>query len=177
MPFRKQVPVLLACLAGCALLLLPLQKKGEVLAAGEVEPPINITADQMEYLSEKGVVVFKGNALAVREDVTISAEKMTVTLSEEGERGSGTVKRIVAAGDVNLRQRVPGTETERFAKGDKGVYEAEGRVITLTGKPRVWEGKNVITGEKMTFYLDEHRFVVEGKVGLTVFPDKGKEKK
>lgn len=177
MLLRKQVPVVLACLAGCALVLLPLREPGEAMAAGEVEPPINISADQMEYLSEKGVVVFKGNALAVREDVTISAEKMTVTLSEEGGREGGAVKRIVAVEDVNFRQRVPGTETERFAKGDKGVYEAEGRVVTLTGKPRVWEGKNVVTGEKMTFYLDEHRFVVEGKVGLTVFPDKSKEKK
>ena len=173
MPFRRRVPVLLACLAWWALVLLLPQEGGRALAAGEVEPPINISADQMEYLSERSVVVFKGNALAVREDVTIAAERMEVTLSEGEGRGSGSVTRIVASGDVNFRQKVPGTGAERFAKGDQGVYEADGRVVTLTGKPRVWEGKNVITGEKMTFFLEEHRFVVEGSVGLTVFPEKG----
>ena len=39
------------------------------------------------------------------------------------------------------------------------------------------EGKNVIVGEVMYFYLEDKKVVVKGKVNLTVFPDELKEDK
>jgi lipopolysaccharide export system protein LptA len=178
MSIGKPVRVGLAVLGGCGLLLFsPVNKggMGEARAAGETEPPVNITADRMEYRSEEGIVIFSGNALAVRGDVTLSAEKMKVTLSEGGEKDEGSVSRIVAKGDVNFRQTDLETGKERFATGERGEYDAEGRLVTLTGDPRVWEGKNIITGDKMVFYLDENRFIVEGRVGLEIYPEEGQE--
>jgi lipopolysaccharide export system protein LptA len=127
------------------------------------EPPINITADRMEYFSDKAVVVFTGNALAVRGDSTLSADSMEVTLAEEGySREESSIEQVVAT-------------------GERGVYDAGDGLITLTGKPKVWEGKNVITGKVMKFFIDEHRFVVEGggdmPVGMTVYPEKGETEK
>ena len=147
--------------------------------AAEVEPPVNVTADKMEYFSEKNVVLFTGNALAVRGDVTLSARRMEVTLTKGGDRDDSSIDRIVAEENVNFRQLDAETGRERFATGEKGEYIAEGRVIVLSGNPKAWEGKNVMTGKTMTFYVDEHRFVVEGgknlPVGLTVYPDKEKK--
>jgi hypothetical protein len=44
----------------------------------------------------------------------------------------------------------------------------------MTGAPRLWEGKNVIVGEQMDFFIDEKKVVVKGKVNLTVYPDDAK---
>lgn len=171
---------LVACLAGCGLLLLPVRRSGEVCLAqesGEAEPPINVSADRMDYHSDQKIVVFTGNALAVREDVTLSADRMEVTLAEGGDRSEGSVREIVATGNVNFRQVAAESGTERFATSEKGEYTADGRKVTLTGEPRVWEGRNAITAERLVFFLDENRFVAEGKVGLRVFPDKPPEEK
>jgi len=144
-------------------------------AAGEEPSPISVTADKMEYFTEDNQVVFTGNALAVQEDVTLSADSMKVVIVEGGERETGAIEKITASGNVTFRQLVPETGAERFATGKKGVYRAAQGVVTLTGSPKVWEGKNVIVGEVMRFFIEEHRFVVEGQVGLTLFPEEDRE--
>ena len=140
-------------------------------AADETQASINITADKMEYFTEENQVVFTGNAVAVQDDITLSARTMRVTLAEGSGRETGAVKKIVAKGDVTFRQLVPESGAERFATGKKGVYDAEEGVVTLSGSPKVWEGKNVIVGEVMKFFVEENRFLVEGRVGLTVFTE------
>jgi lipopolysaccharide export system protein LptA len=153
------------------------------VTAGAVEPeepPINITADRMEYFSDKEIVIFTGNALAVRDDATLSADVMEVTLGGEGAaQEGGSVEKVVATGNVNFRQSILETGKDRFATGERGVYDAGESLITLTGQPKAWEGPNVITGKTMKFYIDEHRFVAEGDeqtpVGMTVFPKKGED--
>lgn len=144
-------------------------------AAGEEPPPVSVTADRMEYFTEENRVVFKGNALAVQKDVTLSADTMKVTLAEGSGRDAGAIEQIDAEGNVTFRQFNPETGAERFATGEKGTYSAAAGLVTLTGKPRVWEGQNVIVGEVMKFFIEEHRFLVEGGVGLTVFPEKEEE--
>jgi lipopolysaccharide export system protein LptA len=149
---------------------------GGIAAGAEAEPsPISVTADKMVYFSEENRVVFTGNALAVQEDVTLSADSMEVVLAEGSETDTGAVEEITAKGNVTFRQMVPDTGDERFATGKKAVYEASEEVVTLTGEPRLWEGKNAIVGEVMKFFVQEHRFVVEGQVGLTIFPEKEQE--
>ena len=135
MSLWKPASVLPFCLAGCALILFPLVVAGGAAPArAEGEPRINITSDQMEYLSDKDLVIFTGNALAVREDMTLSADKMEVTLAGENSDGGddGSVSRIVATGNVHVRQVVPATETggptkERFGTGERGEYRSLAR--------------------------------------------------
>jgi len=156
-------------------LLAPALCGGLAAGAEEEPPPISVTADKMVYFTEESRVVFSGNALAVQEDVTLSADSMKVVLAEGSETDAGAVERITAKGNVTFRQLVPETGDERFATGKEAVYEAAEGVVTLTGSPRLWEGKNVIVGEVMKFFVQEHRFVVEGQVGLTIFPEKDAE--
>jgi lipopolysaccharide transport protein LptA len=87
------------------------------------------------------------------------------------------MSRIVASDKVNFRQVDPESKKERYATGDKGVYDVEQRVVTMSGSPRLWEGKNVIVGEEMVFHLADKKVNVKGKVNLTVFPDELKEGK
>jgi len=178
MYWRRKLPAALAVLILAGLILLPVGGGGRVrtaCAAEEPESPVTITADRMEYYSDRDVVIFTGNALAIRGDITLAARRMEVTLGQGIDSEENSVRKIVAEGDVNFRHVDPETGDERFATGERGEYLADEERVVLTGKPRLWEGKNVVTGEKMTYHIDESRFVVEGGAGLTIHPEKKEE--
>ena len=157
--------------------------------AAEPQPPVQISADAAEYFNKDGRVVFTGSVVVVQADSTISADRMEVLFDKpapaEGSPATGIgasanaqrIKMIVAQDKVSFRQVDPDSGKERYATGDKGVYDVEKRIVTMSGKPRLWEGKNVIVGEEMLFDLAEKKVVVNGKVNLTVFPEDLKEGK
>jgi len=149
-------------------------------------PPVRVSADEAEYFDATGLVVFKGKVVAVQGDSTLTADRMEVALSRqeqeartpagpaaaaEGQR----IAAITATGNVGFRQVDPETKKERYATGEKAVYDDAHRTVTMTGAPRLWEGKNVIVGEEMVFRLEDKRVFVKGKVNLTVYPDQLKE--
>jgi lipopolysaccharide export system protein LptA len=165
------------------------------------QPPVQISADAAEYFNKDGLVVFTGSVVAAQGDTTISSDRMEVAF-EQSAAGAGTpaekpaakssssigspstaqrITTIVALGNVKFRQLDPESKKERYATGDKGVYDVDKHLITLTGNPRLWEGKNVIVGEEMVFHLDDKKVVIIGgkdrKVNLTVYPDELKEGK
>jgi len=155
----------------------------------EPQPPVQISADTAEYFNKEGFVVFTGNVVVIQADATITADRMEVTFEKpdkpEGQPAQGLgspanaqrITKIVAQQKVNFRQVDPETKRERFATGDKGVYDVDQQTVTMTGNPRVWEGKNVIVGDEMVFHLADKKMNVKGKVNLTVYPDDLKEKK
>ena len=153
------------------------------------QAPVQVSADTAEYFNKEGLVVFTGNVVAVQADSTISAERMVVTFSKTesaepkpaaGIGAPSTAQRItmiVAEKNVSLRQVDPESGKERYATGDKGVYDVDQKLMTMTGNPRVWEGKNLIVGEEMVFHLEDKKMIVKGKVNLTVYPDELKAEK
>lgn len=163
----------------------PLAAKG----AKEPEPPVRISADTAEFFNKENLVVFTGNVVAIQADSTLTADSMEVTFSQPetpagqpaaavaGPSSPRRITKIVALGNVRFRQVDPGTKKERYSTGGKGVYEAGPRIVTMTGSPRVWEGKSVIVGEEIVFHLEDKKVVVNGKVNLTVFPDEAQEAK
>lgn len=162
-------------------------KPAEKVAAPR--PPVQISSDKAEYFNKEGSVAFTGNVVVVQEDSTMTADRMDVYFDQPAPtpgapaEGIGApanarrISRIVAQDKVSFRQVDPETKKERYATGDKGVYEVDQRTVTMSGSPRLWEGKNVIIGEEMVFYLEEKKVVVKGKVNLTVYPDDLKEEK
>lgn len=155
----------------------------------EPQPPVRISSEAAEYFNKEGLVVFTGNVVAVQGESTISAERMDVSF-EKPAAAAGTpaagigapstaqrITTIVAQKKVSFRQVDAETGKERFATGDKGVYDVEQRLVTMSGNARLWEGKNVIVGEEMVFSLADKKVVVKGKVNLTVYPDDLKEEK
>jgi lipopolysaccharide export system protein LptA len=83
--------------------------------------------------------------------------------------GSGRqIKHITALGHVKMVQK------NRVAMGRRGdFFRRENRVV-LSGEAKVWDGRNTLTGERITVYLDEDRSVVEGgpthRVQATIVP-------
>lgn len=154
--------------------------------AAPPQEPVQISADQAEYFNDKGIAVFTGKVVAVQGDATLGAERMEIAFSEPAQpaKGSGglagasagrKITSITATTAVSYRQVDAQTKKERYATGEKAVYDEVRRTVTMSGNPRLWEDKNVIVGEEMTFFIDEKKVVVKGKVNLTVYPKDLKE--
>jgi len=69
---------------------------------------------------------------------------------------SKKLKEIVAAGNVKVVQ------LNRRATSQKATFRQDENQVVFDGDAVIREGENVIRGERVTFYVDEGRSVVEG---------------
>ena len=159
-------------------------------AAGKPATPINITSDHMEADDVVKVIVFTGTVVARQEDMVLNSDVMRVYYQplppapgksaakpakatesapgetdgepeDGGEKRGNEIVRIEAEGNVKI------TRGNRISLSDKAVYlaKAEPRIIILTGNPRIWRGKDFLTGTKITYILDQDRSIVESAPG------------
>ena len=127
--------------------------------ADDRNAPVTIDADQMESFRKEALVVFTGNVVARQNDSIQYADRVEVYLDEKGER----VLRTVSTGNVKIVTRDCRIGTAKRSE----YYDAEQR-MELIGNARVWEGDNVVTGEKITIFLSQERSVVQGGRGERV---------
>jgi lipopolysaccharide export system protein LptA len=153
------------------------------LNATRSKEPITITSDNLEYLYDDGVVIYRGDVLAVQGDVKIKSNELRITLvkSDDGKKSSSRaateldsadaskLQTVVASGSVRIDQ---GT---RWAVAGKATFEQSKRTLVLTENPVVHDGPNEVAGDRIVVYIDENRSVVEGgpkRVKATLIPDK-----
>ena len=98
-----------------------------------------IAERQIEYWEQKQMAVARGNATATREDRTLRAETLAAYFRKDAD-GKNSVFRVDAFDRVRIR-----TTTET-ATGDRGVYNVESGIATLTGSVKVERENNVLTG-------------------------------
>ena len=153
-------------------------EKKSLLPAGKgkisSEQPLRITSQQLEADNKNQVITFRGNVIARQEDMTIYADTAQV-FYEKKEEGND-VREIVATGNVKIHQK------DRVATGQKAVFINAEQKIILTGEPRVWQGKDMVSGERITVLLEEDKSLVESgpdrRVEVIFYPrEKGEEKK
>jgi len=144
--------------------------------SASAETTIRITADRLESDHEMKLVQFTGNVVATEDDIVIEADRMKIFYKPgEGESvEAGRIEKIVSEGNVKIVFD-GGTKT---AVADKAVYLAEKKVLELSGgDPKVWSGKNMIRGKKITVFPTENRSLVEGEDGhqveATLFVEEG----
>jgi lipopolysaccharide export system protein LptA len=133
--------------------------------------PIDITSDTVE--ADQKQVTFKGNVVAKQEDITLYANTVVVVYDPDTKK----LKEIVATGNVKVVQ------LDRRATGQKVTFDQDKNKVVLDGDAVIREGTNVIRGERITFYVEEERSVVEGGKGgrvstsITPPPKEEREKK
>jgi lipopolysaccharide export system protein LptA len=141
------------------------------VADGKRSQPIKIDADRLEAHNEKRTVTFIGNVVAVQEGRTIRADRVTLFYKKEGARAAqpsrdplrgGELDRIEARGKVSIQME------DRIATGDEAVMLQDAQQIILTGNATLREGPNIVTGEKVTVFLEENRGIVEGSDKIRV---------
>jgi lipopolysaccharide export system protein LptA len=120
--------------------------------------PIDITSDSVEANQKQNKVTFRGNVIAKQGDTTLYANTLVIIYDENTKK----LKEIIATGNVKIVQ------LERRATGQKATFQQDENKMVLDGEAVVREGENVIRGERVIFYVDEERSVVEGGKGSRV---------
>lgn len=149
--------------------------EGFNLASRDKNVSINITSDQLEVYTNDNLVVFTGNVVARQGDMSTYSDRMSVYYREnksEGdveEKDAAEIDRIVAEGHVKI------VKGNRIAIGQKAVFLSADQEMTLTGNPRIWQGKNIIKGDKIILYLKQNRCTIERgqdrRVEATIYPE------
>jgi lipopolysaccharide export system protein LptA len=149
---------------GCSLAFFVLLS-GSAYAAEEVRKmkgPITITSQRLTADNQAGTGLFEISVVARTPDMTIYTDKMLVSYDKK----TGNVKRIDASGKVKF------IKEDRVITSQEATYYADGEKVIFMGEPRAVQGENVVTGNRMTYFMNEDRFFVEGS---KVFLPKKKE--
>jgi len=114
--------------------------------------PTVIEADELIYLQKENKAIYIGHVVVKRGDLTIYANKLEVYLSENGD-----VEKIVAIGNVRI-YKAPDKE----GRADKAIYSKKDDTIMLIGNALLKQGKNVVEGAKIIYYISKEVTEVKG---------------
>jgi lipopolysaccharide export system protein LptA len=128
--------------------------------------PTIITSEALTADNKAKTALFTGSVVAKKGNMTLYADRMLVYYIASG--GGSNIDKIDAEGNVKL------IRGDRIVTSGKAVYfaGAEERAI-FTESPRAAEGKNVVTGTKMTYYMKDDRSVVENSKVFIVEKEQG----
>lgn len=158
--------------------------KPGLLGLRSSKEPITITSDNLEYQYKDGIVVYRGDVLAVQGDVKVKSNELRITLvksddpkaakagADLDDTSASKLQSVVAVGSVRIDQGA------RWAVGGKATFDQTNRTLVLTENPVLHEGQNEVAGDRVIVYLDENRSIVEGgrkRVKAVLFPGKDKE--
>lgn len=123
------------------------------------DAPIDVDADQLEVLRDKGMATFSGNVRVIQGDMRLTSQTLTLRYNEaQKDNDLGGVTEIRAKGKVTI---VFGDDT---ATGNEAVYDVPGKKVRLQGNVTLVREENVLRGETLVFDL------VTGDAALTAAP-------
>lgn len=141
-----------------------------VFAAGDAMPrqndqPIKIKSNELTTDNATGAATFTGKVVARQGDLVIYTDRLVVHYAEKDKE----VDRVEAFGNVRIVQQ------NRRGEADHAVYESRLAKITLDGgRPKVFQGEDTVTGEVITYFLNDEKSVVTGgkagRVEATIKP-------
>jgi lipopolysaccharide export system protein LptA len=144
------------------------------LAAGKVgddrnAQPIKIKANELVTDNNNRTSTFVGKVSARQGDLTIFSDKLVINYSEKDHE----VEKVEAFGNVRILQG------NRQALAGHALYDNKAGKIILDTAPKVYQGDDVISGNVITYLVDEQKSVVTGgpdaRVEAVIHPrDKGK---
>jgi lipopolysaccharide export system protein LptA len=150
-----------------------LAKAGEKGEKGEKEDklsffdetkPIDIVSDTMEGFDKEKYVIFKGSVVARQEDLYIFSDMVEAHMDEV----TNEIEKAYAKGNVKLVKK------ERTATCNEAIFDNKKGEIILKGNVIVYSGQDKLTGDVVTYYVNEDRVVVEGekekKARITLTP-------
>jgi lipopolysaccharide export system protein LptA len=139
--------------------------------------PIQIKANELEWLYDAQRIIYRGNVVAIQGDTTLKCSVLTVTYETPPEANAKSgqskpertpsrerFKEVVAEGSVDI------TSGERHATGKKAIFNEASRTVVLSGNAVLRDGGNQVTGETVTVFLDEKRSTVVGRAEMVIIP-------
>ena len=112
-----------------------------------------LTGERIEYYHDKryGIATGKPKLVGEEENFTLTSKKMEVFLPEDRLRATGRVRLV--RNDMVATCKV----LDYFDKEKKAI---------LTGNPQIREKENLVTGDKITLFVDEYRVIVEDRAKI-----------
>lgn len=130
--------------------------------------PVEVTADRLSIDQSDGTAVFSGNVVVGQGEMRLSAAEVRVRYATEGAGdATGRIQELIATGGVTL---VSGAEA---AEAREAVYTVATGVIVLTGDVVLTQGRNALSGDRLTVNLIEGTGVIEGRVRTIFQPAAG----
>ncbi len=143
--------------------------------AGEATPgldrnqPIEITSQQLEVLQQQRQSIFTGGVVAKQGDMILFSEKLTVVFQKD----QNQVERLEAVGGVRVLQ------LDRIATAEKAVFYQKEESLVLSGNAEVTQGKNTVSGDEITLFLQENRTLIKSsekkRVRAVIIPEKNRK--
>ena len=132
------------------------------------EAPIHIESNHMTSTEKSNSVVFTGDVDAKQGDVRIRSDEMTVyynaaenpatpakdkkkTSPQTEKKATQQVEKLICIGNVEV------TRAEWLGTAKKMIYLSKERQVILTDNAKAWQGQNMVSGDKIIYYLDEGR--------------------
>lgn len=141
------------------------------------DAPIQVEADHMTSTEKTNSVLFTGSVDARQDDVRILSDEMTVFYTQQAKvKGkekapAQKVEKLVCVGNVEI------TRDQWLGTSKKMTYLAKERQVHLIGNAKAWQGENMVSGDKIIYYLDEGRSeVVADRTSTTAGTKKGEKK-
>jgi lipopolysaccharide transport protein LptA len=125
-------------------------------AVGDTE----IRADQVVYDESKGTAELVGNVRVRDPRAAMNCNKVRLFLKDDNE-----IDWIEASGEVIIQS------DDRKALADTATYHAGEGKFTLEGEPKVRQGQNIMTGDRITFWHETRRMVCEPNARVLLYLD------
>jgi len=113
----------------------------------------------------KGVATLNKNVVVDNADTRLFAHKMKIFLDKDTQK----LNRVEAYGDVKIKQ------PKRESSSRKAVYFVNEDKVELTGSPKIIQGFDLYTAQKVTIYDKGNRVVFEPKAELVIYMNEEKE--
>jgi lipopolysaccharide export system protein LptA len=118
-----------------------------------IKGPVTVTAETLTADNQAHTALFEKNVIAKTTDMTMYADWMLVFYTNPG----GDITEIRSKGNVKVHKE------DKVITSQEATYYADlPERIVFTGAPRAFDGQNVVSGTKITYYMDEDRSFVEG---------------
>lgn len=134
-----------------------------IIASGDIElvqGESTLTGPQLDYYADKGYAIVNANARLSMPDGVMTADKIEAYLNDN---------KVIGTGHVHLASQT----RQLDATSDQAEYFAPkgetGRVI-LSGNARAVQEGNVLTGHKLTIYLEDQAVSAQGRTKLVIQP-------
>lgn len=123
-----------------------------------------ITSDRLVYEGQKGYALFERNVVVSDPQMKMKTDKLTIFFE-----GSNEVKTILAEGRVIMSQ------ADKMAWAGRATYDVASGKIVLEESPRVMRGRDMMLGERITFWRDQNKVECWPNARLIMYPDKNRK--
>lgn len=119
-----------------------------------------ITSDKLTFDQVEGFALFEQNVVVKDSRMTLTADRLRVNFDK-----AGKAETIEATGNVHI------TQPNRESRSGEAHYEVKTGKIILTVEPKISQGPNFITAERITIWRNQSRMIAFPRPILRMVPD------